>query len=176
MLEAVLDATRTAGGRWPVYQYLDLALHQNGVDRPDRCLEAISPELIGFDAPLEGSSEVRLPIPGFVAADPGAPEIHRGFLKVLRRLFDRWDREELLSPAQEQPVVMHAHELWSPQLGTTAELRTVGLLLEIEGIGEVEWRGDPDSPFGIEIGFQIRRYGSVGHLSDYLRVRPSKPA
>jgi hypothetical protein len=173
ILEAVLEAARRAGGRWPVYQYLDLVLHQQGIDRPDQRLEEISSDLVRFDAPLAGSSEIGLTVPGCVGADPSAREVHHGFLKVLRKLFDRWEREPFLSPAQEQPVVVPAQELWSPQMGSSTELRMVGLLLEIEQVGKVGWTGDPQSPFDVEIGFRIRRYGVVGVLADYLRVRPS---
>jgi hypothetical protein len=170
VLKAIVDAVRTSGGRWPVYQHLDLVLHDNGV-RPDKYLKGMSNDLVRFDAPLESPSRIIAPVPGFVAAYPDAREIHHGFLKALRKLFDRWEREELLSPAEAQPVVVHAHELWAPGSIDRSELRVVGLLLETEGIGKVAWTEDPDSPWSIEIDFDIRRWGGVGDLSDYLRIR-----
>ncbi len=171
LLETVLAATREGGGRAPVFQYLDLKLHSMGIEFPDRCLEGMSSELIRYDSPLEASGGVRLPVQGMLVADPNARELHHGFPKLIRALVDRWEREELLSPAQAQPVVAHAHELWSPRLGSRTEMRIVGLLLEIEEIGKVEWTEDPASPWSIEIDFRIRHFGSVASLADYLRIR-----
>lgn len=154
-----------------MYQHLDLVLPGRGI-RPDKYLKGMSSDLVRFDAPLESPSRVMTPVPGFLAAYPDAREVHHGFLKTLRKLFDRWGREQLISPAQAQPVVVQAHELWirSASVGD-AELRVVGLLLEVEGIGGVEWSGDPSSPWSVEIDFDIRRWGGVGDLSDYLRIR-----
>lgn len=171
LLKTSLSATEEGGGRPPVFQYLDLELHGLGVEWPDRCLEEASPTLITYDSPLDTASKVRLTVRGVQAADPGARVLHVGFPKTVRALFDRWEREELLSPSQAQPVVAHAHELWSSRLGSATEQRIVGLLLEIEEIGNVEWTGDPASPWSIEIDFRIRRFGGVANLADYLRIR-----
>jgi hypothetical protein len=171
LLETTLAATRESGGLPPVFQYIDLALHGEGVEFPDLCLEAMPPELIRYDAPLAPDSKLEMPVRGMLAADLRARELHRGFPKLVRALVDRWEREELLSPAQAQPVVAHAHELWSPRLGSPTELRIVGLLLGIEGIGTVKQTGDPASPWSSEIDFRIRRFGGVASLADYLRIR-----
>jgi hypothetical protein len=175
LLQTSLTATREGGGRPPVFQYLDLELHGLGVERPARCLEEASPTLITYDSPLGTASKVRLTVRGMRVADPSARVLHIGFPKTVRALFDRWEREVLLSPAEAQPVVAHAHELWSHRLGSETELRIVGLLLEIEDIGRVDWTEDPDSPWSIEIDFGIRRFGGVANLADYLRIRYPEP-
>lgn len=50
-------------------------------------------------------------------------------------------------------------------------MRRVGRLLEVEGIGRVEWSDDRTSPWSIELNFQVRRWAPVGHYRDYARIR-----
>lgn len=170
-LKVAFEALLKTGGRVPVFQYLDQEAYRRGIGRPDRCLEGISADLIKYEQPLRASSSVRLLLDGVVMVDPTARVLHHGFLTVLRALPARWDREPLLSSAAAQPVVAHAHELWTPGLGSATELRIVGLLLEAEEIGRVEWSGDPHSPWGIEIDFSLRPYAGAVTLDDYRRIR-----
>jgi hypothetical protein len=139
LLRLTYKALFMTGGRWPVFQYLDLEGFNGGIAVPHRCLEGIEADLIRYEPPISGATSCRLSVRGMISAEPSAAVIHRGFLQVVRGLSDRWGREELLSPAEPQPVLVPAKDLWQTKLGTPTELRIVGLLLEEEGIGSIEW-------------------------------------
>jgi hypothetical protein len=174
LLRIAYEALFTGGGRWPVFQFLDLEGFKRGVAVPHCCLEGIDEALIRYEAPLSGGTRCRLSVRGMISADPTAAVIHQGFLQVIRGLSDRWGREELLSPAEAQPVLVPAKDLWHPKLGTQTDLRIVGLLLEEEGIGSIEWTDDPESPFSVLIDYDIRRLGAAVNIQDYLQIWDSE--
>ncbi len=172
LLETLLTGVRESG-KWPVFQFLDHGLARRGIRRPDSCLEEASPAHVVFDRPLEQDSKVRLTARGWNAADPFSPVLHDGFVPVLRGCVDFFSRTKPSSPSEVQRIVAQSSELWTPSRGTKADLRLVGLLLEVERLGRVEWGRDAVSPWSIELDFQIRRYASVGDLDDYLGIRGS---
>jgi hypothetical protein len=171
LLRLAYDALFASGGRWPVFQYLDLEGFKEGIPVPHRCLEGIEAGLIRYEPPLRSATAIRLSVRGIISAEPSATVVHRGFLQVIRGLSDRWGREELLSPAEPQPVLVPAKDLWQPKLGTPTELRIVGLLLEEEGVGSIEWTADPESPFSVLIDYDIRELGGAVSIYDYLQIR-----
>jgi hypothetical protein len=174
LLRVVFQAVFTSGGRWPVFQYVDQAAFEHGIAVPHRCLEGIGADLVRYDLPLTSAARCRLSVRGMIRAEPAATVVHRGFLQVIRGLSDRWGREELLSPAEPQPVLVPAKDLWSPKLGTSTELRIVGLLLEVEEVGSIEWTDDPASPFSIQIDYDIRRLGGAISIPSYLQICDSE--
>ncbi|HYP55286.1 MAG TPA: hypothetical protein VEQ41_03140 [Solirubrobacterales bacterium] len=56
------------------------------------------------------------------------------------------------------------------------ELRIVGHLLEVEGIGEVSWTDDPASPWRIEVDHDVLRYRRVVIFPDFVRVQSKVPS
>jgi len=174
LLQLAYESLFESGGRWPVFQYLDLEGVKEGIAVPHRCLKGIEAGLIRYEPPLRGATSCRLSVRGIISADPSAAVVHRGFLQVVRGLSDRWGREELLSPAEPQPVLVPARDLWQPNFGSPTDLRIVGLLLEEESIGSIEWTADPESPFSVLIDYDIRKLGGAVNIHDYFRIRDSE--
>lgn len=169
VLRTLLDAMREGDGNPVVFQYLVHA-RLPYEDRPDDCLAGISPDYVAFKGPLALDSEVWLTALGVERADPGAPEIHRGFVPALRELVDFFGRQRPRSPGKATPVVARAAELaFSAEL-SPIELRIVGWLLEEEGIGTLQRSGDPASPWSIELDLRILRYRRVATFGDYVRI------
>ena len=172
LIELIFEATVEAGD-WPVYQHIDLEGHRRGIERPHEVLEALPGAWVSFDIPLDTASKVRLHVAGIAAFELGRELVQR-FVNVVVALSERWEREPMLSPARAQPVVVQAHELSGvSEMGSETELRLIGLLLDNEGIGTVDWTEDPGSPFSVEIDFEIRDYRATSTVDDYLQTRRS---
>jgi len=172
LIELIYEATVQAGD-WPVYQHIDLEGHRRGMEKPYEVLEALPHEWVSFENPLDTASKVRLHVEGIAAAELGDGLLQE-FVNAVVALSERWEREPMLSPAQAQPVVVQAHELFDASAARSeGELRLIGLLLDNEGIGTVDWTEDPASPFSVEIDFEIRDYRAASSIEDYLRARRS---
>jgi hypothetical protein len=169
-------------GDWPVYQHLDLTGPHNSVPSPHQILEDLPPAYVSFDIPLDTSSKVALYVRGMEAAIRAlatrnsehaqvAVGLLQAFADVLVALSERWEREPMMSASKAQPVVVQAHELQAATgERTPRQVLLLGKMLEQEAIGIVEWTDDPDSPWSIEINFEIRMYRNAGGITDYLRI------
>lgn len=143
-------------------------------ERPDRSLETVSPDHLACDLPLTPNGLIRPRAVGVHLADPEADELHRGFIPALPELVGFFGRYEPGSPGRAEPVVAKPEDLSMPSGFSETELRIVGHLLEVEGIGEVSWTEDPASPWRIELGLEVLRYRRVVVFADFVRVLQSR--
>ena len=166
---------REGHGRPPVVQHL-VRERLSFEERPDRSLEAISPEHLVYERPLVDDRPLRPRAVGVYIADPEAEELHRGFVPALPGLVSFYGTRESRSPGQAESTVARPEDL--PALARLSEtkLRIVGYLLEVEGVGAVSWTDDPASPWKIEVGYDILRYRRVVMFPDFVRVQSKVPS
>ena len=146
----------------PRAEHVYRAARKRGVPQPDALIERMAPLLIDFVPPLSEGSGLAPTVRGILLRDSSAELIHHRFIKVVRALPDRWDREGTISAAEPQPVVVHAFELL-PILEMTSlpDRCLLGRLLEVERVGSVEWTKDPESPWSVWIRYEVHRYAGA---------------
>jgi hypothetical protein len=170
-----IDRQLAAEGASPSFHAIDLALRSEGIERPEEAvLEARELGYVAFEGELVWPTRIFLTVSGRSFANPKDRLLHRHFVPVIRSLVDRPDREELLSPTESRRVMVFANELEQLHAATQTEVRMLGHLLEVEGIGQVEWFDDPRCPWGIGIDFKIRKYANVGSTADFLELKKWK--
>lgn len=191
LLRLMLNAIQMGDGQPPVYMFIDVEGGRAGIQDPRRGLSRLSPRFVKYEEPLEDASPLWLLFDGAIGAGLST-KAQSAFAEVLPGLAKRWVREPMLSPAQVQPVVVSARELWTRENGGAADLGVIGHLLEAEEIGYVDWitkkvEGDqsadwvedPWSPFSIEIDSNIRAFETVNGIAEareILRSRKSEPS
>jgi hypothetical protein len=134
------------------------------------CLATMPAGMLVIPRPADPLSEVRLTVLGLYALDRGAPELRR-FIGMVRRCYDYY--VEVKPPPGARRLVMSGADLvWPPQQRPTREeLRVMGHLLAVEGIGEVEQVDDAGHAFRIGLDHSILAYGKVGNQQDYWELR-----
>lgn len=165
VLKLTIDGMRSTGDP-VVVQYIIHARAPHD-DRPDNCLAGISVDFVSYKAPVSSSSPVRPRALGFERIYPGCNEVHHGFVPAVGQLASIFAGHKPESPSKAERVVVRADELKLSSL-SPIELRIVGHLLEVEGIGRVRWMDDPAVPWAIEPGLQILRYRRVATFPDFL--------
>jgi hypothetical protein len=155
----------------PRAEHVYRAARKRGVQRPDALIESMAPLLVDFAPPLSEGSGLAPTVRGVLLRDSSTELIHHRFMKVIRALPDRWDREGTISAAEPQPVVMHAFELLpASETLSLADRCLVGRLLEVEGVGSLEWTKDRESPWSVWIRYEVHRYAGAVTIEDFLRI------
>lgn len=170
VLRVIWEATRAGGGDPPVLQHVIPALLRRGMNRPDECLEALSPDVAVYRGTGELDDTIQITPIGLWRIEPDATAIHGGFIPALRGLVEHLRQERPESPTRSDPLIVPATQLFPGRLDAV-ELRIVGHFLAAEEIGSVEWGDDPESPWSIGIDLQILGYARVLDLAGYAAAK-----
>lgn len=156
-----------AAQAWPLFAFLDVELFRLGVQRPREQLMDMLPELVQFEAPLKPDTPIRARVKGLAFVDRSMPALAH-FVPFVRRCYDFYNGHEPRSPSQTQDVVVSATRLAWPDPLSRELLTMLGLLLDVEGIGRVEWTPDGEAPWAIPLDDRIRRFAKIGSLDDFI--------
>jgi hypothetical protein len=170
--KTTLACLRQTGGDPPSFHAIEIALRHMGVARPEEpVLAARDLSYLSFEGRLTGSSAISLSLAGHYLADPHDPLLHHYFIRVIRSLVDRPDRETLLSLTESRPVVVFANEMEQLRAASPMDVKMLGRFLDVDAIGVVEWfEDDPSCPWSIRIDYTIRDFANVASIPDCLEV------
>jgi hypothetical protein len=176
VLELIIEAMRAQDGGDPiVVRYLRSSLIRKG-ENPAELLEECSSRFVVFDRPLRDSGSARATPFGLWSYDEAAPEIHDGFVPALRRCWDLYLNGGGSNPTQVRPVLVTAGEILPGTSLTPPQLRIVGELFDVAGIGSIQRTcNSPSTLWTMEVLPKVLDYRRVGIFSDYLEIWLDEP-